>query len=171
MIPAKKIHGEESSKEQEYLEGWKRARADLENAKKRMADMAVGQRASVTRDIVESLLSLADNFRSLVEHAPENQDGWVQGVVHVARQFDQTLAGFGVEVIKDTGEMFDPTIHEAVEEIEGDAKPGTVIELVQVGYKIGGITIRPAKVKVTADLSSRPPSRDPGEVDSGSSPE
>src|SRR3990167_9133890 len=164
----------EQSKEQEYLEGWKRARADLENTKKRMAESHVQQRVAITRDIVESLLSLADNFRSLVEHAPKEQDAWAQGVVHVARQFDQTLEGFGVTMIGDTEGIFDPVIHEAVEEVESKENPGTVVALVQVGYKIGDTVIRPAKLKVTAELSSRPVSRDPDHpaaVVSGSSPE
>lgn len=152
MVPAKKIHGENISKEQEYLEGWKRARADLENVKKRMADAAIHQRSAIKRDLIESLLSLADNFRSLVEHAPKEQGPWVQGVVHVARQFDQTLQSFGVEVITDTGGEFNPTLHEAIAEIKGEGKeaPGTVREVVQVGYKIGDTVIRPAKVKVAA---------------------
>jgi molecular chaperone GrpE len=137
------------NKEQEYLDGWKRALADLENAQKRMAENAVSQRAAIKRDIVESFLSLADNFRSLALHAPTNQDAWAQGVVHVARQFDQTLQGFGVEMITDTGGTFNPAIHEAVEEVKTKEKEkiGTIAEVVQPGYKIGDITIRPAKVK------------------------
>lgn len=137
------------NKEQEYLDGWKRALADLENVQKRMAETTVIQRAAIKRDIVESFLSLADNFRSLAIHAPKEQDAWAQGVVHVARQFDQTLQGFGVEMITDTGGIFDPTIHEAVDEIKTQEKEkiGTIAEIVQVGYKTGDITIRPAKVK------------------------
>ena len=140
----------EENKEQEYLEGWKRARADLENTKKRMAESQLQQRVSITRDIVESLLSLADNFRSLVEHAPKEQDAWAQGAVHIARQFDQTLEGFGVTMIADTSGIFDPTIHEAVEELEREEEKGTVIAIVQAGYRIGETVIRPAKVKVAA---------------------
>lgn len=136
------------NKEQEYLDGWKRALADLENVRKRMADGAITQRNAITRDIVESLLSLADNFRSLAEHAPQEKNAWIEGVLHVARQFDQTLEGFGVTMIADTGGAFNPAIHEAVEEVKSKQKPGTVIEIVQVGYKIGDITIRPAKVKI-----------------------
>ncbi len=166
MKKEKEIKKQES-REQEYLEGWKRARADLENAKKRMADSVIQQRASIKRDIVEHLLSLADNFKSLVDHAPKEQDAWVQGVVHVARQFEQTLTTFGVKIIHETGGEFDPNIHEAVEEIEGDEKPGIVKEIVQIGYKIGDITIRPAKVKVTAMRSSLSAIGDPSAPPTG----
>lgn len=150
MIPAKKIHGEpkeHSSKEQEYLDGWKRARADLENVKKRMADQAVHQNTSLKRKIAEDFIGLADNFRSLAEHAPQEKTPWIEGVLHVARQFDQILSEFGVETIGVVGEVFDPKIHEAVEEVQSKQESGTIVEIVQGGYTIGEITIRPAKVK------------------------
>lgn len=151
MISASQFHGKRASKEKEYLAGWQRARADLENVRKRMADSATHQRTALKRDIAESLLGLADNFRSLVEHAPQKEnDPWVMGVLHVARQFEQTLEEFGVTGIQETGVAFDPKIHEAVEESKSSEQPGTVLEIVQAGYRIGDVTIRPAKVKVAA---------------------
>ncbi len=137
------------SREQEYLEGWKRARADLENVQKRMADTRIKEQEAIRRSVVEELLALSDNFKSLLEHAPDSKDPWVAGVLHVARQFDQTLADFGAESIDQAGGMFDPAIHEAVEEVEGEGESGTVTQVVQVGYKIGSTVIRPAKVKIT----------------------
>ncbi len=138
------------NKEQEYLEGWKRARADLENLQKRTADNRVREHAAIKSKVAESLIALSDNFHSLIDHAPETKDPWVEGVLHVARQFDQTLQDLGVETISDTGGTFDPAIHEAVEEVKGDQSPGTVVELVQAGYKIGEYVIRPAKVKISS---------------------
>jgi molecular chaperone GrpE len=140
---------QDNSKEQEYLEGWKRARADLENIQKRMGEQLMQNRMSSKRGAVESLLPLADNFRSLIDHAPKGDDPWVQGVLHVARQIDQVLEEMGVEIIHKKNILFDPKIHEAVEEIEGEEnKKGEVAEIVQAGYKMGETTIRPAKVKV-----------------------
>jgi molecular chaperone GrpE len=138
------------NKEQEYLEGWKRARADLENLQKRMVDSRLREHAAIKRSVAESLIALSDNFRSLTEHAPDTKDPWVAGVLHVARQFEQTLQELGVETVSDIGGEFNPAIHEAVEEVKGEGKPGTVVELVQAGYKIGDIVIRPAKVKISS---------------------
>ena len=158
MKPKKPEH----TKEQEYLAGWKRARADLENLQKRMGDQLQQQRTSVKREVAESLIALADNFRSLVEHAPASEkDPWAAGVVHVARQFEQVLTEFGIEVIDKTGKLFDPNIHEAVEEVEEKGKEGQVVVVVQAGYKVGDTTIRPAKVKVGKASSSPTPSGDP----------
>ncbi len=140
------------SKEQEYLDGWKRARADLENMKKRMADTLQSQQSAMKKDIAYSLVALADNFRSLAEHVPNASDPWAAGVLHVGRQFEQTLSEFGVEVITDIGKEFNPALHEAIEEVEKEGEsPGTIVEVVQAGYKIGQSVIRPAKVRVTAN--------------------
>lgn len=140
---------EEPTKEQEYLEGWKRARADLENIQKRMGNELTGQRDRIKRDVIESLIPLMDNFRSLVDHAPEGNDPWVQGVVHVGRQAEQVLQDLGVEVIQQTGVPFDPNIHEAVDEVSGDEEKGSVVGIVQVGYRLADKTIRPAKVTIS----------------------
>lgn len=152
------------SREQEYLDGWKRARADLENMKKRMADTLESQQGAMKKDIAYSLVALADNFRSLADHVPNASDPWAAGVLHVARQFEQTLSEFGVEVITDIGKEFNPALHEAIEEIEKEGeKPGTIVELVRAGYKIGPNVIRPAKVKVAAKLPSPTEIGDPGD--------
>ena len=138
------------NKEQEYLEGWKRARADLENLQRRMAETRLHEQAIIKRNIAEPLIMLGDNFTSLIDHAPDTKDPWTAGVLHVARQFDQVLQDFGVERIDTTDIVFDPNIHEAIEEVEVESENevGKVKEVVQVGYKIGDITVRPAKVRV-----------------------
>lgn len=142
-------HAKEESKEQEYLAGWKRARADLENLQKRTDIEKQTYRTFLKRDIAETLIPLADNFRSLVAHAPDaSKDPWVAGVTHVARQFEQNLTDFGIEIIEKIGDEFNPLIHEAVGEVEQEGQKGKVLEIVQAGYKIGDTTIRPAKVKV-----------------------
>ncbi len=143
------------NKEQEYLDGWKRARADLENMKKRMADTMEQQKEAMKKDIAYSLIALADNFRSLTDHVPDPKDPWAAGVLHVARQFQQTLSDFGVEVIEDAQGAFDPALHEAIEESKEEGEPGTITELVQAGYRIGKNVIRPAKVKVIAQRDKK----------------
>ncbi len=152
--PEKKQEKKVPSKEQEYLEGWKRARADLDNIQKRQAVMREQELLVLKRSVVEPFITLADNFQSLVEHAPDTKSPWVEGVLHIARQFKQQLQEFGVEAIDDTDKEFNPSKHEAVAQVKGEE--GKVISVVQVGYKIGDIVIRPAKVEV----GSTPPGAD-----------
>jgi molecular chaperone GrpE len=61
------------------------------------------------------------------------------------------LARVGIEPFSPTGEQFDPQFHEAVAQApyEG-AKPGTVAEVYQPGYRIGETVLRPARVLVAA---------------------
>jgi molecular chaperone GrpE len=141
---AKKINGQ-ASKEHEYLLGWQRAQADLANFRKRMHEEQahMGTRAKAT--MLEALLPIADNFRAIAAHAPEELQGnpWAQGVLHVARQVEQLLTELGVEIISQTGVPFDPHIHEAVAG-EGD----TVNDVVQAGYRLGEKVLKAAKVTV-----------------------
>lgn len=147
------IHSKKDRQEQEYLAGWQRATADLDNLKKRLSQERASQQQSVKREVFSSLLSLADNFQALANHIPDDlsENPWAQGVAHIARQFDQILSEHGVTVIQANDTEFDPNFHEAIEQIKNTKnKSGYVVEVVQTGYKIDQDVIRPAKVKVAA---------------------
>lgn len=158
MIHSTTIHTAASPREAEYLAGWQRSRAELANLRARLEQERSNQRQAVTRDVVESFLSLADNFTALTNHTPpELQDNaWTQGVLHVARQFGTVLESHGITPINPQGLQFDPHTHEAVEQVQveregkdgGKAPTDQVVEVIQVGYRLGDQLIRPAKVKV-----------------------
>lgn len=153
MIHATHIHSAPGSREQEYLEGWQRARAELDNFRKRIAAEDEAQRMRMKRELVESFLALADHFQSLAKHIPRELKGhaWADGVLHVARQFEQALREFQVVPIDAADTVFDPTRHEAVEQVKKKGvKKGLVVEVLQPGYVIGDTVVRPAKVKVAA---------------------
>lgn len=152
MIHAQKTHGE-GSREAEYLDGWRHARAELANFKKRIAAQQQESRLQTTAAALQSLLTVADNFQMMIKHIPEDLAGhsWVEGVKHVARQLDQLLVENGVALITETNIPFDPTFHEAVDQVKGtNIKSGLVVEVTQAGYKLGENILRPAKVKVSA---------------------
>lgn len=152
MIASSQVHGLPGRREQEYLTGWQRERAELENLQKRLAQERVALKNQAEASVVRSLLGLADNFRAVVQHAPEHlqDNNWATGVIHVARQFEQLLAEYGVSKIEPANAEFDPTLHEAVETVTNkQLKSGIVVEVIQPGYKMGENIIRPAKVKVT----------------------
>ena len=138
------------TKEQEYLLGWKRARAELLNLQRRVAQEKEADKARLKAQAIEPLLAVADNFQALAQHVPEDMkdNSWAQGVVHVAREFERVLADLGVEVVSPKGEEFNPLYHEAIEEVEGE-KENIVVDVVQVGYRMNDTILRPAKVKVS----------------------
>lgn len=146
-----KEHLENKLTAEEYLEGWKRARAELVNYKAQVAARHSEARAELTKFVLTALFPLADNFRSMVTHTPpELQDSsWVQGVTHIAKQLDTVLEDLGAERMELAGEEFDPSKHEAVAEVEvAGVAAGTVVEVTQAGYMMGGQVLRPAKVTV-----------------------
>jgi molecular chaperone GrpE len=153
MIHAEQAHhGGESPKEKEYLEGWQRSRAELVNFRKRVAEQQSAYSQQALKQVIEPLLSLADNLRTMLAHQPaELKDHpWVTGVAHIARQMDQVLAEYGVTLIGETGSEFDPTLHEAIEHVDSAEHPsGQVVAVVQAGYRLGDDVIRPARVKVS----------------------
>ena len=77
-------------------------------------------------------------------------DGLAHGVILVFRGLRETLGRNGVEPVDPKGERFDPTQHEALSTlaVEG-AESGTVVEVMQKGYRLGEQLLRPARVVVS----------------------
>ncbi|MBI3251679.1 MAG: nucleotide exchange factor GrpE [Candidatus Andersenbacteria bacterium] len=139
------------TKEEEYLEGWQRARAELDNYKKRIAEDRSQSLERLKGIIIEPLLQLSDNFAAVTTHMPERlqKDAWAQGVLHVGRKLETILQEFEVEAIGKVGEEFNPRMHEVVGEEKGE-KPNQIAAVVRAGYKIGETVLRPAQVRVTS---------------------
>jgi molecular chaperone GrpE len=114
---------------EEYLVGWKRAKADLQNYKKEEAERKQELLGYVQAESVAGLLSVFDGFD------------------RVGRQFAAYLAQQGVEEVPALGKKFDPAFHEAVGEAEGK-ESGKIDEVVERGYMMQGKLLRPAKVRV-----------------------
>ncbi len=124
----------------EYLDGWKRAKADLQNFKKETAESATMLSESVKIDVVASFLPVLD--------ALERSEDDIDGLKNVKNLFKKILKEIGVEEIEvKEGESFNFFFHDAVEG-EGDK----VKEVVQKGYKMvlsnGEKVIRPVRVMV-----------------------
>jgi molecular chaperone GrpE len=147
---------EAEAKRDEYLELARRAQADFENYRKRMAAevqaAALRGRAGVARDVVPVL----DDLERALEAAgldPEgdSEDGLAHGVLLVFRNLRESLKRAGVESLDPKGERFDPNRHEALSTlaVEG-VEPGTVVEVMQKGYLMDEQLIRPARVVVSA---------------------
>ena len=135
---------------EEYLELARRTKADFENFRKRAAGdvqaAAARGKAEVAREVIEAV----DNLERALESA-ESGDGLAAGVEMVLKGLCETLARHGVEAVDPKGEKFDPNQHEALSTmpVEG-AESGTVVEVMQKGYRMGEQLIRPARVVVSA---------------------
>ncbi len=121
----------------EYLNGWKRAKADLANFRKE-TEQTIAELTDILKvKFLRGLLPVLDSL----EESSKNK---IEGLTEIRSLLKNILVKEGLEEIKVTpGEKFDPEFHESVEG-EGDE----IDTLVQKGYKYKNYVVRPAKVKV-----------------------
>jgi molecular chaperone GrpE len=134
----------------EYLALAQRTQADFENYRRRVArESALAQERGVVK-LAKELLPALDNLDRALE-AADQDDPLLQGVRLVREELSAALARVGIESFSPTGEIFDPSLHEAVvhQPVDGAAS-GTVAEVYQPGYRLGEQIIRPARVVVAA---------------------
>ena len=132
----------------EYLDGWKRAKADLLNYKKDEAKRFESVLKFSNEQILKDLLIVLDSF-DLAIAALGDETKTEKGIFLIRAQFEDVLKRYGLErVSANVGEIFDPALHEAVAAIESAQESGTITEEVERGYMLGGKIIRPARVKV-----------------------
>jgi molecular chaperone GrpE len=138
----------------EYLELAKRAQADFDNYRKRMAAEVHAATARGKAELIREVVPVLDDLERAIQAAgldPEgdSDDGLAHGVLLVFRSLRDSLARNGIEAVDPTGEKFDPTQHEALSTLPADGvESGTVVEVMQKGYRLGEQLIRPARVVV-----------------------
>ncbi len=141
---------------EEYLNGWKRAKADYLNLKKEMETQNKEIKEWLSKVMIIPLLGIMDGLEKAFAEIPENlkSEPWIKGVASIKKQADDYLKAQKVEPIMAKGEKFDPMKHEAVESVGPDdsvgvrGESGIIAEELQKGYLINGEVLRPAKVKV-----------------------
>lgn len=143
-----------SAERDEYLDQLQRTRADFDNYRKRVERERPMLAEAGVRDLVGELLPVLDNLEraleALVAAGDQGAQGIVAGVEMVKQQLGALLVGRGVEEIPAEGEAFDPTVHEAVQGVPSPEHPeGTVVAVVERGYRMSDTVIRPARVVVS----------------------
>ncbi len=134
----------------EYLDGWKRARADLANYKKDEMKRLESVVKFANEALIIELIRVLDSF-DLAIVALGNEEGAKsqKGLFMIRQQLEDALRQNGLErIIIGVGQPFDPALEEAIAQVESDKPAGTVIEEVGRGYLLYGKLIRPARVKV-----------------------
>ena len=136
----------------EYLDGWQRARAELDNYRKRVAKERGEWDDSLRAEVVLGVLPAIDDLDLTLVNLPADlaKHDWVNGILLARRKLNSQLSNIGIEEVVTTG-AFDPALHEAVthEPSEGHAS-GDIISVVRKGYKLGDKIIRHAMVRVAS---------------------
>jgi molecular chaperone GrpE len=148
------LEAEKARLEEEKQDHWDRllrATADLDNFRKRARRDADDARYEARTRILKEMLPVIDNLERAVEHAGQAgaETGMIEGVQLVLRQFAQALERCEVIPVEAQGKPFDPNVHEALSQaVTGEHPPGSVVQVLQRGYKIGDRLLRPALVVV-----------------------
>jgi molecular chaperone GrpE len=143
-----KALAEEKEKAERYLANWQRAQADLINFKKRSEQEKEEVIKFANAMLLMNLLPILDDFERALDNVSSKLAGltWVDGIRLIHRKLQAVLESHGISQIEALGNDFDPALHEAVLEEEGEE--GKVIEELQKGYKLHERVLRPAMVKV-----------------------
>ncbi|MCI0890426.1 MAG: nucleotide exchange factor GrpE [Chloroflexi bacterium] len=139
---------EEKQRAGKHYESWQRSAADYQNYKRRMEEerREVARLASIS--LIINLLPLVDDIERALRNVDPKLSGltWIDGIWMIYRKFEAVLQNAGVTEIEAGDQQFDPTVHEAISEVDGEQ--GKVLSVVQKGYKLGDRVIRPAMVVV-----------------------
>ncbi len=132
-------------------DAWMRSAADFDNFRKRSRKEVEDAKKSGREDLLKELLPVFDNLdRAIVSSATAQDVKTVSdGLQMVLKQFEASLGRAGITRVKSVGLPFDPSQHEAIQQVETDEHPaGTVMAEIQPAYMQGDRLVRAAMVVV-----------------------
>jgi molecular chaperone GrpE len=153
----------ETRRERDELQDrWLRAMAELDNLRRRtVRDIDEARRLALI-EVFRRLLEVQDDFERALASIPASSADdpsrapgdrladFHHGVELIQQRLLGVLRDFGVAPIAALGEPFDPRLHEAVgHRDEEGTESGTVVDVLQTGYTLGDVVLRPSRVFVT----------------------
>lgn len=141
----------------ETKDSWLRARAEMENTRKRAERDAAELRKYAISGFAGEMINVAENLyralSSIPDEALKDESAVVKnlhaGVEMTRKELLGIFERFGIKRLDPAGEKFDHNYHQAVAQVEtADAMPGTVVQVMQAGYTIHDRLLRPAMVAV-----------------------
>jgi molecular chaperone GrpE len=158
--PDESLEAKIATLEKEKKDHWDRylrTAADLENFRKRQRRELDEARFEAKGKVLKEMLPVVDNLERAIEHAQQaGGSPIVEGVQLVLRQFLSAFERLDVTAIEAAGQPFDPNLHEAISQAESDQPPGTVVQVLQRGYRSAERLLRPALVVVAKAPTVKP---------------
>ncbi len=139
-------------KNKEEGEEYLKARAELDNIRKRLVEEANQTKKFACQNLVGEIITPLDMLFKIVDFKSDNQEvnNYVLGFKMITDQIKSILEKDGLKEIKALNEKFDPNFHQAMSKEKRDGvEPGIVIEVLQQGYMYKDRLLRPAMVKVS----------------------
>ncbi len=147
------------SKADEHWDQLVRAKAELENLRKRhQRDLENAHKFALERFVAE-LLAVHDSMElglGAAQDAEADLDKLREGSELTIKLFDDVMERFGVAKIDPEGEPFNPELHQAMSmQPRDDIPANTVLAVMQKGYSLNGRLVRPAMVVVSQPITEK----------------
>lgn len=135
-----------------------RLAAEFENYKRRVQRDQQDSIKFANESLLKNLLPIIDNLERAIKFGKETESNQalMEGVELTHKSFLETIGKLGVRQISSEGQPFDPTMHQAVAQVESEnLAPNSVVEEFQKGYFLHNRILRPAMVTVSKEASQR----------------
>lgn len=140
------------AKVEEQRDGVLRTKAEMENVRRRAAQDVEKAHKFALEKFANELLPVMDNMDLALSHADRENETlkpMIEGIELTLKTLTDAVAKFGVESVDPKGEAFDPNKHQAMSMIDDpEAKPNSVVAVMQKGYELNGRLLRPAMVVI-----------------------
>lgn len=151
LVQAEERLAEAGRELEEMRDRFLRARADLDNFRRRAAAEQERAREAGLDSAVLPVLTVFDDLQRALQVADDEDPGQIiPGVRAVLATLERNLGSLGIQGVGEVGEQFDPSLHEAigVAPASPDGEAGTIAQVYQRGFAQGERLIRPARVVV-----------------------
>jgi molecular chaperone GrpE len=138
---------EEAAKE--HYDAWLRAKAETENVRKRAQTDVANAHKYAIENFASELLGVKDALEAALSTESPSLESVTSGVELTLKQLSAVFQKFKLIEINPAGEKFDPHKHQAINMLESDQPPNTVVHVLQKGYQLHDRVIRPALVTVS----------------------
>jgi molecular chaperone GrpE len=140
-----------NAKAAENYDNFLRAKAEMENIRRRSADDVLKAQKFGIEKMAEALLAVKDSLDAALKVESPSVESYRTGVELTARQLAQVFEKFSIAEVDPAGAKFDPTRHQAIAAVESDQPANTVVDVMQKGYLLHERVLRPALVAVAKE--------------------
>ena len=148
---------ESIAKAQDNYDQFLRAKAEMENIRRRSAEDVLKAQKFGVEKIAEALLAVKDSMDAALNVENTSVESFKTGVELTARQLTNVFEKFSIKEENPIGAKFDPTKHQAIAALESEQAANTVVNVMQKGYLLHERVLRPALVAVAKEKVAESP--------------
>lgn len=134
-----------------YYDELLRARAEVENIRRRAQEDVAKARKFSIEAFAESLVPVIDSLEAALQQSDQDAAAWQEGVEATLRQLLSAFDRHAMQAVApEAGDRFDPHLHQAISTVPSEQPEGTIAQRLQKGYTVAERVLRPALVMVSA---------------------